>query len=98
MLSDQSKAALAACFATKGKHKGQLLAKCPRSNTLEAAAWQATMLCVNPFRASIGAVIFMTAEQRIVWNEVMTFIESLPKETQVALERNRQALEQWGVW
>jgi hypothetical protein len=42
-LSDQARIALAKAYATRGKHRGQLLAKCPRSDTLEAAAWQGAM-------------------------------------------------------
>ena len=37
-LSDKAKAALAKAYCTRGKHRGQLLARCPRSDTLEAAA------------------------------------------------------------
>jgi len=39
-LSTKAKTALAAAYASKGKNRGQLLAKCPRSETLAAAAWQ----------------------------------------------------------
>jgi hypothetical protein len=97
-LSDTARNALAQCYATRGKHRGQLLARCPRSNTLAAAAWQGAMLVCNPYRASIGALLFMTPEQRAVRDEVLAHFESLPKAYLVMAERNREALESLGVW
>lgn len=97
-LSDKARDALAQCYATRGKHRGQLLAKCPHSSTLAAAAWQGAMLVVNPYRASIGAMLFMSAEQREVRDEIVAHFESLPREYQIMAERNREALENLGVW
>jgi hypothetical protein len=97
-LSPAAKAALAKAYATRGKHRGQLLAKCPRSNTLEAAAWQGAMLVVNPYRASIGAMLFMNAEQKAVRDEIVAHFESLPREYQIMAQRDRETLESLGVW
>lgn len=97
-LSETAKAALAQCYATRGKHRGQLLARCPRSETLAAAAWQGAMLVCNPYRAGIGVLLFMTAEQRAIQEEVTKHFESLPKAYLVMAERNREALEELGVW
>jgi hypothetical protein len=97
-LSDTARNALAQAYATRGKHRGQLLAKCPRSNTLAAAAWQGAMLSVNPYRASIGAMLFMTPEQRAVRDEILAHFDSLPHEYKILAERNREALERLGVW
>lgn len=97
-LSDTARNALAQCYATRGKHKGQLLARCPRSNTLAAAAWQGAMLSCNPFRASVGACLFMTAEQRAVRDEVLAHFDAMPKAYRIMAERNREALETLGVW
>jgi hypothetical protein len=41
MLSNQAKTALEQAYATRGAHRGQLLARCPRSDTLAAAALSA---------------------------------------------------------
>ncbi len=98
MLSDTAKAALTACYATRGKHKGQLLAKCPRSDTMAAAAWQGAMLVVNPYRASIGAMLFMSPEQKAIRDEIVAHFEALPKAYLIMAERNREALESLGVW
>ena len=84
-LSDTARNALAQAYATRGKHRGQLLAKCPRSNTLAAAAWQ-------------GAMLFMTAEQRAVRDEILAHFDRLPREYKILAERNREALERLGVW
>jgi hypothetical protein len=97
-LSQIARDALAQAYATRGKHRGQLLAKCPPSRTLAAAAWQGAMLAVNPFKASIGAMLFMTAEQRAVRDEILAHFEALPLEYQIMAERDREELETLGVW
>jgi len=97
-LSDIARAALAKAYATRGPHRGQLLARCPRSNTLAAAAWQGAMLVVNPYQASIGAMLFMSAEQRTVRDEIVAHFESLPREYQILAQRDREALTRLGVW
>ena len=97
-LSETARNALQGAYATRGKHRGQLLAKCPRSSTLAAAAWQGAMLVCNPYQASIGAMLFMTAEQRAVRDEVVTHFEALPREYRILAQRDREALERLGVW
>jgi hypothetical protein len=97
-LSDTARAALAAAYATRGKHRGQLLKRCPRSDTLAAAAWQGAMLVCNPFQVSIGACLFMSAEQKAIRDEVTAHFESLPREYQILAQRDREALERLGVW
>lgn len=98
MLSPTSKAALAAAYATRGKHRGQLLARCPRAGTPAAAAWQGAMLACNPFKASIGAMIFMSAEHKAICSEVLAHFEALPHAYRIMAERNREHLEKLGVW
>ncbi len=97
-LSTEAKTALTACYATRGKHKGQLLARCPRSNTLAAAAWQGAMLVCNPYKASIASMLFMTTEQRAIRDEVLAHFEALPKAYVIMAQRDREALESLGVW
>jgi hypothetical protein len=89
MLSDTARNALRGAYATRGKHKGQLLARCPRSETLAAAAWQGAMLSVNPFQASIGSCLFMSAEQREVRDEVLAHFDALPKAYRIMAQRDR---------
>ena len=97
-LSTKAKTALAAAYASKGKNRGQLLAKCPKSETLAAAAWQGAMLSCNPYKASIGAMLFMNAEQRAVRDEVLAHFDALPKAYRIMAQRDREALEKLGVW
>jgi hypothetical protein len=97
-LSPQAKAALMLCYASRGAHRGQLLARCPKSDTLAAAAWQGAMLACNPFKASVAACLFMTEEQREIRDEVLNHFCSLPPEYMKMAERNREALEALGVW
>jgi hypothetical protein len=97
-LSTVAKTALMAAYASKGPNRGQLLARCPKSHTLAAAAWQGAMLACNPYLASVGAMLFMTAEQRAVRDEVLAHFDALPKAYRIMAERNREALEKLGVW
>ena len=98
MLSPTAKSALADAYATRGKHRGQLLKRCPRSHTLAAAAWQGAMMVCNPFQVSIGAILFMTAAQREVFDEVKVHFEALPRDYQIMAQRDRETLESLGVW
>lgn len=95
IISDKSAHALKAAVATRGKHKGLLLSKAPPSRSLAYAAWQAAMLCCNPYKASIAGIMFMSEEQREVYNEVLAIFEGLGIKS---LDRNRNGLERLGVW
>ena len=97
-LSGKARTALAKAYATRGKHKGQLLAKCPPSGTLAAAAWQGAMRAVNPFKVSISAMLFMTDEQRAICDEIATHFDRLPHAYKILAQRDRAALESLGVW
>lgn len=97
-LSDIAREALAQCYVTRGKHKGQLLARCPKGNTLAAAAWQGAMMLCNPYRASICAMMFMTPEQKAVREEISAHFDAMPHAYRIMAERNREALEALGVW
>ena len=97
-LSDKAREALRGAYATRGRHKGQLLAKCPPSGTLQAAAWQGAMLVCNPYQASIAALMFMTGEQADIFHEVKNHFEALPRAYLIMAQRDREALESLGVW
>lgn len=95
IISDTAAQALKAAVATRGKHKGLLLSKAPPSRSLAYAAWQAAMLCCNPYKASIAGIMFMSEEQREVYNEVLAIFEGLGIKS---LDRDRSGLERLGVW
>jgi hypothetical protein len=97
-LSDKARAALAKAYVTRGKHRGQLLARCPRSDTLAAAAWQGAMLVCNPYQVGIGVMMFMSPEQKEIQREITRHFESLPREYMLMAQRDREALERLGVW
>lgn len=97
-LTDAGREALKGAYATKGKNRGQLLARCPKSDTLAAAAWQGAMMVCNPYMVSIGAILFMSPLQRELFEEVKNHFESLPREYQILAQRDREALESLGVW
>ena len=97
-LSDTARQALRGAYATRGKHKGQLLARCPASHTMAAAAWQGAMMSCNAYQASIAAALFMSAEQKAIYHEVMNHFNSLPHAYRIMAQRDREALENLGVW
>jgi hypothetical protein len=98
MLTDKAKTALTQCYATRGPHKGQLLARCPPSATLAAAAWQGAMIVCNPYRVGVATIMFMSPAQREIYLEVHDHFDRLPKDHLILAERNREALENLGVW
>ncbi len=98
MLSDAARHELRNAYASKGKHRGQLLKRCPPSQTLAAAAWQGAMIVCNPYQVSIGTIMFMSPVQRELFEEVKAHFESLPREYQIMAQRDRDALERLGVW
>jgi len=97
-LSTTTKEALTLAYATRGPNRGQLLAKCPKSETLAAAAWQGAMLSCNPYKASIGAMLSMNEAQRAVRDEVLAHFDALPREYRIMAQRDREVLERLGVW
>lgn len=97
-LSETARGALRLAYASKGKHRGQLLAKCPRSDSLAAAAWQGAMLVCNPYKASVGAMLFMTNEQKLIRDEIIEHFDKLPREYKIMAQRDREALERLGVF
>ena len=97
-LSITAELALAGAKAMRGPNKGKLLSKAPPSNTLAYAAWQGAMLAVNPFKASIAGMIFMTDEQRQVREEVLAYFDAMPKRERITFDKDRAGLERLGVW
>lgn len=95
-ISDTAARALYDAVAHRGKHKGQLLARCPLSSTLAAAAWQAAMINCNPYKASVCALLFFDANQRAVYEEINAIFEANP--TWRFADRDRLALSSLGVW
>ena len=89
--------ALRAAIATRGPHKGRLLAKAPPSHTTAYAAWQGAMLARNPYKASIAGLIFMDDAQRAIHKAVTAWFDAMPKAQRVAFDRDRLALELLGA-
>ena len=97
-LSEKAAAALNAATAKRGPNKGKLLSSAPPANTLAYAAWQGAMLAVNPYKASIAGLLFMSEEQKQVREEVTKYLDTLKKAQRIALDKDRETLEKLGVW
>jgi hypothetical protein len=82
-------------IATRGKHKGQLKAKCPAMGTDGAIMWQALQMLANPYKVSIMQLLFLTPEQREFRAACDKFAAERPARY---LDRDRVALESLGVW
>jgi hypothetical protein len=98
ILSQAARAALDSAIATKGKNKGMLKSAAPDSRTMGYAAWQGAMLSVNAFKASIAGMIFMSAEQKAIMDEVRDYFDAMPKAERIQFDRDRRTLEACGVW
>ena len=62
---------------SRGKRNGMLKAKCPRSDSDGAAAWQAITLEANPYKAGIYTIAMFTDRQRAIFDAVGKAIEDL---------------------
>lgn len=82
-------------IATRGKHKGQLKAKCPILGTDGAIMWQALQMHANPYKVSIFQLIFLTPEQKAFREACDAFAAERATHH---LDRDRVALESLGVW
>lgn len=93
-------AAIRGAFVTRGKHTGQLLARCPKANTDAAAAWQAVQSGVNPYKVGIGTIIFFTERQQAIFDVVLASVGKLINQGKnlAALDRDRAVLEELGAW
>ena len=63
-------AAIDAAKVSRGKNRGMLRARCPKSNSDGAAAWQAMTLQANPYKIGIGTIMFFTDRQRAIFDEI----------------------------
>jgi len=89
--------ALNQAIASKGKHKGQIKAKCPPMGTDGAIMWQALMMHANPYKVGIGHMIYATHMDSEFYKACESFAQErasvLPR-----LDRDRVALERLGAW
>ena len=88
-------AAIDAAKVSRGKNKGMLKAKCPKSDSDGAAAWQAVTLQANPYKAGIFTIAMFDDRQRAIFDAVGKAIEGYDINH---LDRDRTILEALGVW
>ena len=97
-ISDKASRAIWEAVSRRGKTKGYVKAKAPRSNTLAYAAWMAHAAAFNPYKLSIFGLMCMDAEQREVYNELLAVFDWAKSEGFKGMDRDRIALENLGVW
>lgn len=97
ILSIKAREAQHGALVSRGAKKGMLKAKCPPMDTPAAAAWQAMMLCSNPYKVGMAHMMFMSEDNRKLYKEVLAWCESVPS-IHHALDRDRKALQSMGAW
>lgn len=88
-------AAINGALVSRGKHKGSLLAQCPRSNTDAAAAWQAIMGYANPYKLGLGVILCFSPRQSAIYRAID---DALKGHDLRGFDRDRVALEIMGAW
>jgi hypothetical protein len=86
-------AAIDAAKVSRGKNKGMLKTKCPKSDSDGAAAWQAMTLQANPYKAGAFTIAMFTERQMAIFDAVGKAIEDCEWGT-----GERQILEALSVW
>lgn len=97
-ISEASQAAFVAAIATRGRAAGRMKRTPPKSGTLEHAAWLGVMTRANPYKLSVCALMFLTNEQRAVFQEIEAAMESVPRDVVARMDADRFTLERLGAW
>ncbi len=63
-------AAMTLAHCQRGPSKGHIKAKCPPMGTDAAIYWQAVQMATNPFKVSVMQLIFLTPDQRELFDAV----------------------------
>lgn len=70
--------------AQTGPRKGKLKATCPPMGTLAAAYWQGCMMEINPLKVSIGRLIFMSPEERLMFDAAQAAVKAVAAKRKAA--------------
>jgi hypothetical protein len=79
ILSVAANTALHDALTKRGPRKGRLLKSAPAYGSAAYAAWQAAMLNCNPHKVSMSGVMFLTPENKAIYDEIDAFFESMMK-------------------
>lgn len=96
-MKDRTREAIGDALCQKGARRGQLKVKPPKHGTDGAIAWHAIQTVVNPWKVSIAALVFLSEEERELFEECQAWVRSIPHFHRV-LDRDRKALESMGAW
>jgi len=70
--------------AQSGPRKGCLKATCPPMGTLAAAYWQGCMMEINPYKVSISRLIFMSPEERLMFDTAQAVVRAVATKRKAA--------------
>ena len=65
--------AIKGALASRGPSKGMLKARCPDSRSDAAAAWQAIVSNTNPYKVSVGMILFFSPTQKAIFEYIEVF-------------------------
>lgn len=70
--------------AQSGPRKGRLKVTCPPMGTLAAAYWQGCMMEINPYKVSIARLIFMSDEERLMFDTAQAVVRAVARKRNAA--------------
>ena len=99
VISEQAGQALYKACYKNGPHKGRLL-KNPPKDPIARAAWYGAQSVCNPYKLSIGALLFMPDNEREIYREVEKIFDDMKAAgwRPEGLDRDRYTLEMLGAW
>jgi hypothetical protein len=97
-LSLDAAAAVHKAIASKGRYRGYIARSAPPASSAAYAARQAILMRVNPYKVSIGGIMFLDAGQKKIYEEVASWIDFMPLREAIKLDKDRSELQGMGVW
>ena len=99
VISEEAGRALHGACCKRGPDKGRLLRNAPKDR-LARAAWYGAQSVCNPYKLSIGALLFMPDDERAIYREVEKIFDDLKAmgARPELLDKDRRILEGLGAW
>lgn len=99
-LSFEARQAIKSALVSKGKTKGNIKSSCPAGYGPDTAAWCALMMVANPYKVSIGRIMFFMNEARDIYNEIDRWTDQHHELYPyiASCDKDRRSLSAMGAW